>query len=144
MSLALPLLAKVVNKQLSLCNYNLSLEQCVAFGETCKFNHSFMSKLVLSKNGITDESLSALMLGLSNLNTISLINIRHNQVGQKSIRLIANLFRRHPPQHLQVLRLIDCNMDLSTTGLLLDLLEEEGAKLRALALTNASFNKSNE
>ena len=103
-----------------------------------------MSKLVLSNNGLTDESLAALLSGLTNLNTISLINIRQNQVGQNSISLIANLFRKHPPQHLQILRLIDCKMDHSTTGYLLDLLEEEGAKLRALALVNASFNKKNE
>ena len=38
MSLALPLLAKVVNKQLSLHNYKLGAEHCAAFAETCKFN----------------------------------------------------------------------------------------------------------
>lgn len=64
MSLALPLLAKVVNKQLSLQDYNLGYEHCVAFGETCKFNYDFMSRLVLNNNGLTDESLSMLLIGL--------------------------------------------------------------------------------
>ena len=58
MSLALPLLAKVVNKQLSLHNYTLGLEHCIAFAETCKYNKDFMSKLVLNNNGINDESLA--------------------------------------------------------------------------------------
>ena len=58
--MALPLLAKVVNKQLSLHNYNLGYEHCVALGETCNFNQNFMSKLVLNNNGLNDESLSML------------------------------------------------------------------------------------
>ena len=45
--------------------------------------------------------------------------------------------------HLQVLRIIDCKMDHSTTGLLLDILEES-AQLRTLSLVNASFNADNE
>ena len=64
MSLALPLLAKVVNKQLSLHNYTLGLEHCIAFAETCKHNYEFMSKLVLNNNGITDESFAHLLTGL--------------------------------------------------------------------------------
>ena len=67
MSLALPLLAKVVNKQFSLHNYKLGFEHCVALGETCKFNYHFMSKLVLNNNGLTDESLSAFFTGLTHM-----------------------------------------------------------------------------
>lgn len=61
MSFALPLLAKVVNKQLSLHNYKLGTEHCAAFAETCKFNCDFMSKLVLNNNGLTDSDLATLL-----------------------------------------------------------------------------------
>ena len=143
MSLALPLLAKVVNKQLSLQDYNLGYEHCVAFGETCKFNYDFMSKLVLNNNGLTDESLSMLLIGLQHMYTISLVDIRRNQIGCKSVRLLTDFMMRRPPKHLQVLRIIDCNMDHAATYLLLQMLFEN-AKLRTFSLVNASFNERNE
>ena len=89
MSLALPLLAKVVNRQLSLQNYTLGKEHCIAFAETCKHNNEFMSKLVLSNNGLTDETLSDLLTGLVCMDTISVINLRHNVVGPKSVSLMS-------------------------------------------------------
>lgn len=82
MSLALPLLAKVVNKQLSLHNYFLGTAHCVAFGETCKQNSTFMSKLVLSNNGLTDSDLAVLLRGMHNMETLSVIDLRKNIVGE--------------------------------------------------------------
>ena len=102
-----------------------------------------MSKLVLNNNGLTDESLAAFLSGLTHMHTISLIDLRRNQVGQMSVRLMTNFMSRRIPMHLQVLRIIDCKMDYSTTGLLLDLLDEH-ARLRTFSLVNASFNTSNE
>lgn len=78
MSLALPLLAKVVNKQLSLYNYALGMAHCTAFAETCLHNNEFMSKLVLNNNGLTDDSLAALLKGLLQMTTISVLDLRKN------------------------------------------------------------------
>lgn len=123
MSLALPLLAKVVNKQLSLHNYTLGLEHCIALAETCKYNHDFMSKLVLNNNGMNDESFSQLLLGLLNIETISVLDIRKNTIGEQSVRLMSDFFVRNFPRHLQVLRLVDCKMDHPSTYILLKMLK---------------------
>ena len=123
MSLALPLLAKVVNKQLSLHNYTLGMDHCIAFAETCKHNQDFMSKLVLNNNGINDESLAKLFVGLNCMETISVIDLRKNSVGEKSVRLMSDFFVRGFPRHLQVLRLIDCKMDHPSTYMLLRMLK---------------------
>lgn len=81
-----------------------------------------MSKLVLNNNGLTDESLAALLLGLQHMQTISVIDLRRNQIGLKSVVLMEDFMIRRPPKNLQVLRIVDCKMDHSTTALLLELL----------------------
>lgn len=143
MSLALPLLAKVVNKQLSLHNYTLGVEHCVAFAETCRHNDDFMSKLVLHNNGINDDSFSLLLDGLQSLETLSVLDIRKNAIGEKSVRLMADFFERSFPRHMQVLRLVDCKMDHTSTYMLLNLIKKN-SNLRTLALVDASFNERNE
>ena len=122
MSLALPLLAKVVNKQLSLRNYSLGQAHCIAFAETCKFNSSFMSKLVLSNNGLTDDDLAILLRGMHNMRTLSVIDLRKNVVGEQTVRAMADFFVRPFPCHLQVLRIVDCKMTAKVTHMLLRLL----------------------
>ena len=143
MSLALPLLAKVVNKQLSLHNYKLGSEHCAAFAETCKFNYDFMSKLVLNNNGLNDADLAMLLEGLGCMDTISVLDFRKNKIGEASVKLMSNFMIRPFPRHLQVLRIVDCKMDHTATFSLLRLLSQQ-SNLRTLALVNASFNDRNE
>ena len=122
MSFALPLLAKVVNKQLALHNYMLGPEHCAAFAETCKYNQDFMTKLVLSNNGMSDHDLATLLAGLCELDAINVIDLRKNQVGVKSVSLMSDFMVRAFPRHLQVLRIVDCKMDKTATYTLLRLL----------------------
>ena len=143
MSLALPLLAKVVNKQLSLHNYTLGEEHCIALAETCKYNKDFMSKLVLNNNGMSDESFAHLLTGLQCMETISVLDLRKNAIGEKSVRLMSDFFVRGFPRHLQVLRLVDCKMDHPSTFMLLKMLRQK-SNLRTLALVGASFDEKNE
>ena len=143
MSLALPLLAKVVNKQLSLHNYTLGREHCIAFAETCKINFDFMSKLVLNNNGLSDDDLACLLDGMVRLDAISVLDLRKNTVGSRSVRLMQDLMIRDFPHHLQVLRIVDCKINHSATFLLLSLLKEK-SRLRTLALVNVAFDERNE
>jgi len=122
MSLALPLLAKVVNKQLSLHNYKMGTAHCVAFAETCRFNYNFMSRLVLNNNGLSDSDLAMLLEGLQHMRTISVIDLRKNIVGDQSVRMMSDFMIRSNPRHLQVLRLVDCKMSHPTTLTLLKLM----------------------
>lgn len=100
MSLALPLLAKVVNKQLSLHNYSLGTAHCIAFGETCKVNSNFMSKLVLNNNGLKDEDFATLLNGMQHLKALNVIDVTKNIVGEASVRLMSNFMSRNFPNHL--------------------------------------------
>ena len=100
MSLALPLLAKVVNKQLSLHNYKMGAAHCKAFAETCKFNQHFMSKLVLNNNGLSDDDLATLLRGLRLMETISVIDLRKNHVGQEAVSYMGDFMVRNHPRHL--------------------------------------------
>ena len=52
--LAIPLLAKVVNQQLSLMNYQLSIGHVKAFCRTFDFNKNFVSKFLFDNCGLTD------------------------------------------------------------------------------------------
>ena len=44
-----------------------------------------MSKLVLNNNGLTDESLAALLDGLQHMHTLSKIDLRRNHIGRQSV-----------------------------------------------------------
>ena len=77
------------------------------------------------------------------MNTISVIDLRKNTVGKKSVEHMSDLFLRSFPRHLQVLRIVDCKMDHPSTYMLLRLLNQK-SNLRTLALVDASFDERNE
>jgi len=54
MELAVPLLAKVVNRQLCLSNYRLSLGHIKAFVKTFDFNSEFVNQFFLDNCGLSD------------------------------------------------------------------------------------------
>ena len=106
-------------------------------------NKDFMSKLVLNNNGMSDESFAHLLTGLQCMETISVLDLRKNTIGAKSVRLMSDFFVRGFPRHLQVLRLVDCKMDHPSTFMLLKMLRQK-SNLRTLALVGASFDEKNE
>ena len=77
------------------------------------------------------------------METISVIDLRKNIVGEESVRAIANFLIRPFPSHLQVLRIVDCKMTASTTHMLLRLLAQK-SNLRTLSIVGAEFNTVNE
>jgi hypothetical protein len=54
MEVAIPLLAHVVNKQLCLQNYLLSIGHVKAFVKTFEFNDEFVNKFLFDNCGLTD------------------------------------------------------------------------------------------
>ena len=65
--LAIPLLAKVVNKQLSLMNYQLSLGHVRAFVRTFDFMSDFVNRFLFKNCGLTDAHLEILLTNCSKL-----------------------------------------------------------------------------
>jgi len=78
----------------------LGPEHCIAFGETCKVNSNFMSKLVLNNNGLGDEDLASLLRGMLHMETLSVIDLRKNTVGEASVSLMSDFMIRNFPSHL--------------------------------------------
>jgi Ran GTPase-activating protein (RanGAP) involved in mRNA processing and transport len=59
-----------------------------------------MSKLVLNNNGLTDEDLASLLRGMLYMDTLSVIDLRKNVVGEASVSLMSDFMIRHFPSHL--------------------------------------------
>lgn len=68
MEVAIPLLARVVNKQLCLQNYMLSLGHVKAFVKTFEFNAEFVNKFVFDNCGLTDQHNEILFQAILKLN----------------------------------------------------------------------------
>ena len=74
---ALPLLAKVVNKQLTLYNYRLESAHSQAFAKTCQIisdrinTSSFLTKILFDNCGLIDIDFAELLKGISKLQTLS-------------------------------------------------------------------------
>ena len=70
---ALPLIGKVVNKQLTLYNYRLESSHSQAFARTCQIISSristagFLNKILFDNCGITDIDFAELLKGFSKL-----------------------------------------------------------------------------
>ena len=97
----------------------------------------------MNNNGLTDSSLATLLDGLTHMQTISVIDLRKNCVGEQSVNQMSYFMGRRVPMQLQVLKIVDCKMSHPTTFKLLELIREH-SNLRTLALVHASFDEKNE
>ena len=114
---ALPLLAKVVNRQLTLHSYRIESAHCRAFAKTCDAiaghvnTTAFLSKLLLDNCGVSDADFAELIRGITKLKTLSQIIYRKNEFGEKSVWQIQPiLLRPFGQNHLQDLRIVDCKI----------------------------------
>ena len=83
----MPLLAKVVNRQLTLHNYRIETAHCVAFAKTCDAiaahdSTGFLSKLLLANCGVGDADFAELLRGITKLKALSQIIYRKNEIGE--------------------------------------------------------------
>ena len=127
---ALPLLAKVVNRQITLYNYRLESAHCLAFAKTCDAIASridttgFLSKLLLDNCGVVDSDFAELLRGIATLRTLSQIIYRRNELGGQSVwQLQPILLRPFGKNHLQDLRIVDCKITPKASYALIRLLQ---------------------
>ena len=122
--MALPLLAKVVNKQLSLMNYLLSQGHVKAFCKTFDFNKEFVNRFLFKNCGITDLHNEILLNSVEKLEQVTSLVYKQEEFGPKSVQAIRPLLLRPKPNHLQVLRIIDCKMPPQVTRELISIIKE--------------------
>lgn len=138
--LAIPLLAKVVNRQLSLMNYKLSVGHVKALVKTFDFNKEFVSRFLFQNCGLTDNHIEVLLRGAEKLKHVSSLVFKREEFGHKSVKLIKPLVERPRPYNLQELRLIDCKVQTHVTRELITTLRESNS-LKVLALVNARISE---
>ena len=108
--LAIPLLAKVVNKQLSLMNYHLSVGHVKAFCKTFDFNKEFVSKFLFDNCGLTDSHNEILFTSMTKLEKVTDVVIKRSEFCQRSVDAIRTLLEKPKPYNLSTLRIINCKM----------------------------------
>lgn len=79
--LAIPLLAKVVNRQLSLMNYQLSQGHVKAFCRTFDFNKQFVNRFLFKNCGITDIHNEILLNNLEKLERVTGLVYKQEEFG---------------------------------------------------------------
>ena len=122
--LAIPLLAKVVNRQLSLMNYKLSLGHVKAFVRTFDFNKMFVTKFLFKNCGLTDEHNQILFSHMEKLEHVETIILKQEDFNVKSMAALRPILARPKPFQLQVLRIIDCRIPTQVTRELISTLRE--------------------
>ena len=136
--LAIPLLAKVVNRQLSLINYKLSVGHVKAFCKTFDFNKEFVSRFLFQNCGMSDDHNAILFEHMQKLNHVSSIVLKNEDFGQKSVDGIVALLERPAPLNLMTLRLINCRTSVNFSRQLIQKIKESN-QLKVLGLVNAKI-----
>lgn len=121
--MALPVLEKVYAKTLVLQEYTLSKGHCRGIAQACQyFDHRFVNRIFFSNSGIDDLEFSEILEGLKHLKDFKSIIYRANVFAELSIAKLEPLLLKRIPNHLQELKLIDCQMLSSNVNKLLDLI----------------------
>ena len=108
--LAIPLLAKVVNRQLSLLNYQLSIGHVKAFCKTFDFNRDFVCKFLFDNCGLSDQHNHIFLTCMDKLEKVTDLVYKRNEFQSKSVLAIKPILERPKPYNLQTLRLINCKI----------------------------------
>ena len=91
-------------------NYQLSQGHLKAFCRTFDFNKKFVNSFLFKNCGLTDTHNEILLTSLEKLEKITSLVYKQENFGPKSVQAIKPLLLRTRPNHLQILRLIDCRM----------------------------------
>jgi len=121
-------------------SYQLSLGHMKALVRTFDFNKEFVSRFLFQNCGLTDAHIETLLKGADKLEHVSSLVFKHEEFGNKSVKLIKPLVERPRPHNLQELRLIDCKVSSNVTRELITTLRESNS-LKVLGLVNARINE---
>ena len=99
--LCLPILDKVFNKTLYLCDYTLSKGHCIGLAAACVlFDNSLVNRVFFDNCGISDLELAKILEGLGYLRDIKSIIYKRNMFGHNAVEKLEPLLKRRIPFHL--------------------------------------------
>ena len=98
--LAIPLLAKVVNRQLSLVNYQLSLGHVKAFCKTFDFNQEFVCKFLFDNCGLSDTHNQIFLTSMDKLEKVTDLVFKRSEFLNKSVLAMKPILNRPKPFNL--------------------------------------------
>ena len=105
-------------------NYLLSQGHVKAFCKTFDFNKEFVNRFLFKNCGITDLHNEILLNSVEKLEQVTSLVYKQEEFGPKSVQAIRPLLLRPKPNHLQVLRIIDCKMPPQVTRELISIIKE--------------------
>ena len=100
----------MVNKQLSLLNYQLSVGHVKAFCKAFDFNKEFISKFLFDNCGLTDAHNEILFKSMTKLEKVSDLVLKRNEFCHRSVEAIQSLLEKPKPYNLSTLRIINCKI----------------------------------
>ena len=118
----LPILSRISNKTLSLCNYGLNSGVCKGLAHALEGNPNLFTGIILDRNGIQDEEFADLLNGMQSLSHLKKIVYRSNGIRMLSIDKLTPLLAKQKPMQLEELRIINCPIGGTVTNALIEAL----------------------
>ena len=109
-----------------------------ALGQSCAHFSDFISKVVLENNNFLDRDLAKLLESISELKCFRSIVYKKNGLGHQSVDFLERLLAKKLPNHLEELRIEDCQIAPSAIESLVDVISEDNY-LRQLGLVRANM-----
>ena len=110
-NLNLPILDKIYRKTLCLHEYTLSEGHCKGLAEACKyFNTDHVNRVMFNNCGIDGDEFAEILKGLNALKDVKSIIYKMNHINANSIKNLLPILEKRLPNHLQELKLIDCQI----------------------------------
>ena len=110
-----------------------------ALGESCSHFSDFISKVVLDSNKFLDQDFAKLLESISKLKSFRSIIYKKNGLGHQSVDFLERLLARKPPNHLEELRIEDCQIGPSVIESIVDVLSED-SYVKQLGLVKANMS----
>lgn len=106
--MALPILAKIKNKELILNDYRLEIGHFLALKAAFKIDPECLNKVSLNNCGIDDNSFFSLLESCLELKNLNYLQLTKGDFGIKTVMLLADFFQK--PAKLETLILNDFNL----------------------------------
>lgn len=137
---AIPTLAKIQNRVLSLKSYQLNAGSCKALGEAFSLYDHVLEKLYLESVGTNDEMFSLILRGLTEQECFKSITYKHNHIDLLSFEIIIKMIKRPMPYNLDQLRVVNCRIGPKAIQTFLPQIND--SNLRRLSLVKAGINST--
>ena len=124
----------MVNQTFYIQDRTLNLGLLKSLSESFKYFSNIVSRLILDKNGLSDQDFSKILEPLSQFKRFRSIIYRRNELGMESLQHFVPMLKRRVPFHLEELTIERCTMTQSVSEEFVDILESNKIFLKKLTL----------